>query len=115
VTTRGISISETKGLPPRPGGEGLGWVGHHAGGPDPFARLVQLWREHEHLLARLRRCGAERSRARAYLARPGCNVLLARAALERARTKYSGVLLLLRANRLEVLRLLGGPEAPAAG
>lgn len=72
-----------------------------AGQPDAFGRLVGLLRDNERLVGELRILGDRMLRARAYRAEPGCNVALADAHINRLRAKHSGVLALLRANRIE--------------
>jgi hypothetical protein len=73
--------------------------------PDAFERLVRLLKDNERLVGELRSLGDRLMRARAYRAEPGCNVALAEAHINRLRAKHSGVLALLRANRIEAHEL----------
>lgn len=75
---------------------------------NPLERLVQLMQSNDRLMAEL---GASRERivqARAYLDQPGCNAGFGVTYLERCRSKHSGILAQLRANRIEALGLLDG-------
>jgi hypothetical protein len=81
--------------------------------PDDFGRLVWLARSNQQLFGLLHTLSDRLHGVRAYLAGAGCNVSLGRAYYQYWRTRHSGVLLLLRANRLEARRLLArlDPEA----
>lgn len=79
-------------------GDGQGSTAARAGG---FERLVRLLKDNERLVGELQGLGGRLARARAYRAEPGCNVPLAEAHINRLRAKHSGVLALLRANRIE--------------
>ena len=68
--------------------------------PNIFERLVGIMRENERLLLDLKAMTQKCQAARAYLAAPDCNVTLALANLNRLREKRSGLLAVLRANRL---------------
>jgi hypothetical protein len=81
--------------------------------PDDFGRLVWLARSNQQLFGLLHALSDRLHGVRAYLAGAGCNARLGRAYYQHWRTRHSGVLLLLRANRLEARRLLArlDPEA----
>jgi hypothetical protein len=74
---------------------------------------VEIVRSNERLTGRLHAVSRRLRAARAYLAQDGCNSRLGQAYDRYWRTRYSGVLLLLKANRLEAHLLLGriDPEA----
>ncbi|HWE35902.1 MAG TPA: hypothetical protein VG406_04960 [Isosphaeraceae bacterium] len=80
-------------------------TGGAAARPDAFERLVRLLKDNERLVGELKDLGDKLLRARAYRADPGCNVALAEAHINRLRAKHSGVLALLRANRIEAHEL----------
>jgi hypothetical protein len=75
--------------------------------PNGFARLVRLMQSNERLFAEQRALAVklQLQRARAYLADPNANPSLERANLRHLKTKYSGILALLRANRREAQAL----------
>jgi hypothetical protein len=75
--------------------------------PNPLERLSQLVDANDQLMDELTTSRARIVSARAYLDRPGCNARFGSAHLERCRTRHSGVLAQLRANRIEALHLLG--------
>jgi hypothetical protein len=74
---------------------------------NPLERLAQLVHSNDRLMDELTTSRARIVSARSYLDRPGCNVQFGSAHLERCRTRHSGILAQLRANRIEALRLLG--------
>ena len=74
---------------------------------NPLERLAQLMNSNERLMDELAASRLRISDARAYLDVPGCNVRFGEAHLERCRTRHSGILAQLRANRIEALQLLG--------
>jgi hypothetical protein len=74
---------------------------------NPLERLSQLMNSNERLMDDLATSRLRISDARAYLDVPGCNVRFGEAHLERCRTRHSGILAQLRANRIEALQLLG--------
>ena len=74
---------------------------------NPLERLAQLVHSNDRLMDELTTSRARIVSARAYLDRPGCNVKFGSAHLERCRTRHSGILAQLRANRIEALHLLG--------
>ncbi len=81
---------------------------------NPLERLAQIMRSNDRLMDELA-VGRERvARARAYLDEPTCNARFGAAHLDRCRAKHAGVLAQLRANRIEALDLLAGPDSPAA-
>ncbi len=69
-------------------------------------RLAQIWLSNERALAELQTLRVKTTRARAYLASPGCNLLLGRTYLERLETLRRQRLAELRANRLAAWALL---------
>ena len=71
-----------------------------------FARLANLVRSNDRLMADLKALDARLADAKAYLARPDANVALGRAQLERVRASRSRVLAILRANRLAAREFL---------
>ena len=73
----------------------------------PLERLAQLVLANDRLMEDLASSRRRISRARAYQDEPGCNVRFGAAHLERCRSKHSGILAQLRANRIEALGLLG--------
>jgi hypothetical protein len=85
------------------------------GPPDDFGRLVGLVRSNEGLTERLGVVSRRLRIVRAYLAQDGCNLRLGQAYYLYWRTKHSGVLQQLRANRLEARRLLARIEIGAPG
>jgi len=82
---------------------------------NPFAKLVQILKWNECLLGDLQRWNGQLEEARDYLVRPGSNVVLGMATLERAKRRRSAVLCRLRANRIEADRILGGRQWRDAG
>ena len=74
---------------------------------DDFGRLIRIVESNERLFDGLRALTRRLEDARAYLAEPGCHRHLGQANLAYLKVKYSGVLALLRANRLEAQALLG--------
>jgi hypothetical protein len=76
-----------------------------------FALLVRLFRNNERLFAERQALLERLQRARVYLADPRSNPNLAKANLDHLKTKYSGVLALLRANRREAQALLARLES----
>ena len=74
---------------------------------NPLERLAQLVIANDRLMDELAVSRARIDAARLYLDRPDCNVGFGSAHLERCRTKHSGILAHLRANRIEALHLLG--------
>jgi hypothetical protein len=74
---------------------------------NPLEQLTQLMLSNDNLMDELTVSRAKIVSARSYLDRPGCNVGFGSAHLERCRSKHSGVLAQLRANRIEALHLLG--------
>jgi hypothetical protein len=74
---------------------------------NPLERLAQLMNSNERLMDELATSRLRVSDARAYLDVPGCNLRFGEAHLDRCRTRHSGILSQLRANRIEALRLLG--------
>jgi hypothetical protein len=87
--------------------------------PNDFARLVHLTQSHERLSAEQRALVVKLERARSYQADPCSHPNLARANLQHLKTKYSGILALLRANRHEAVALLSrlgsGPSGHGEG
>ena len=79
---------------------------------NPLERLAHLVRTNNALMDELTLSRARIVSAQAYLDRPGGNIPFGKAHLDRCRRKHSGVLALLRANRIESLRLLG--QCPSA-
>lgn len=80
---------------------------------NPLERLAQLVNANDRLMDELTTSRARIVSARAYLDRPGCNTRFGSAHLERCRTRHSGILAQLRANRIEALRLLGEKDSDA--
>ena len=76
-------------------------------GEDAFGRIVRLMKDNERLFADLGAIVARIEQARAYLAVPDCHLPLGLANLSRLKVKHSGLLALLRANRIEALDALG--------
>ncbi len=70
-------------------------------------RLAQLMISNDELMDELVTSRARIVAARTYLDKPACNLRFGLAHLERCRTKHSGILARLRANRIEALQLLG--------
>jgi hypothetical protein len=68
---------------------------------------VQILRSSERLLAALHSLEIQLGRTRVYLADPGCNRAVGDVRLSQLKAKHSGILALLRANRLEARQLLG--------
>lgn len=99
------------------GGIGIkGVIGIGAGTvPNPFERLVQIWRGNERLLGELRKLQPQVGRTMVYLSDPGCrNRTLGLAQLERLRARQAAALTQLRSNRAEARLLLGPVDtAPA--
>jgi len=81
---------------------------------DPFGRLVGIMKSNERLFADLRALEVKIGQAKSYLAAPDSHLPLALANLDRLKSKHSGLLALLRANRIEALVALGVAGAPAA-
>lgn len=81
---------------------------------DAFGRIVRLLKDNERLSADLKAIHSQIGQARAYLAAPDCHLPLALATLTRLKSKHSGLLALLRANRIEALRALANLEEKAA-
>ena len=69
-------------------------------------RLVVLFRDNERLIAALQTVSQRLHAVRGYVAEPDCNVGLGGAYYLYWRTRHSGVLTMLRANRLEGRRIL---------
>ncbi len=90
----------------------------HAGTPDegreadPFGRLVRLMKTNERLFADLKALDAKVGQAKSYLLAPDSHLPLALANLARLKSKHSGLLALLRANRIEALDALDEAGAP---
>jgi hypothetical protein len=80
---------------------------------NPLERLAQLVHSNDRLMDELTTSRARIVSARAYLDRPESNVKFGSAHLERCRTRHSGILAQLRANRIEALRLLGDGSSDA--
>jgi hypothetical protein len=76
-----------------------------------FALLVRLFQNNERLFAERQALLDRLQRARLYLADPHANLNLAKANLQHLKTKYSGILALLRANRREAQALLARLES----
>ena len=74
---------------------------------NPLERLAQLVVSNDRLMDELVTSRTRIVAARAYLDNPGCHARFGSAHLERCRTKHSGILAQLRANRIEALQLLG--------
>jgi len=74
---------------------------------NPLERLSQLMIANDRLMDELAVSRTKIVAARTYLDSPGCNPRFGSAHLERCRTKHSGILAQLRANRIEALHLLG--------
>ncbi len=74
---------------------------------NPLERLAQLVIANDRLMDELATSRARIVAARSYLDSPGCNARFGSAHLERCRSKHSGILAQLRANRIEALHLLG--------
>ncbi|CAN5602598.1 hypothetical protein BH23PLA1_BH23PLA1_14290 [soil metagenome] len=72
-----------------------------------FGRAVRLVQDNERLFAALHATTIQLRRARIYLADPTSNPTLAKLHLDRIRTRRSGILAQLRANRIEAQDLLG--------
>ena len=75
--------------------------------PNPLERLAQLVIANDRLMDELAASRARIVAARVYLDSPECNPRFGSAHLERCRSKHSGILAQLRANRIEALHLLG--------
>ncbi len=75
--------------------------------PNPLERLTQLVQANDQLLEDLATSRTRIVAALVYLDDPGCNARFGSAHLERCRTRHSGILAQLRANRVEALHLLG--------
>lgn len=74
--------------------------------PGPFHRLVQIYRENERLLGELDTVRSRTRDALTYRSRSGGTAVLADARLAQLRAKRSGLLALLRSNRIEALDIL---------
>jgi hypothetical protein len=74
---------------------------------NPLERLAQLVIANDRLMDELAASRARIVAARVYLDSPDCNPRFGSAHLERCRSKHSGILAQLRANRIEALHLLG--------
>ncbi len=83
--------------------------------PSAFGRLVKIMQSNERLISELRALATRLERARAYLTELGCHRNLATANLAHLKAKYSGVLALLRANRLEARELFGRLNSEPGG
>ena len=93
------------------GGGGRGGLEPEAG--DLFGRIVAIMKQNERLIADLDGTREQAAEAFQYLEKPGANRGLARAQIGRLRSKRSGLLAMLRANRIEALSILGHLEAAA--
>jgi hypothetical protein len=88
------------------------WVGRveatrgRATGPNPFERLVEIMRQNEQLLERLKVLGTRLQRARDYANDPESNPSLATTLVAHARTRYAEVVAQVRANRVESIAIL---------
>ncbi len=80
---------------------------------NPLERLAQLVIANDRLMEELATSRARIAAARVYLDSSDCNVGFGSAHLERCRSKHSGILAQLRANRIEALHLLGEGDSPA--
>jgi hypothetical protein len=78
-----------------------------------FDRMVKLLRSNEQLFGKLEDVSRRLDEVRSYLAEDDCNVTLARECHRYWRTRHSGVLTQLRANRVEARRLLRRLDAGA--
>ncbi len=76
-------------------------------------RMVVLLRSNEHLFGALEGVSKRLHEVRTYLAQDDCNVSLGRECYRYWRTRHSGVLTQLRANRLEARRVLARLDAAA--
>jgi hypothetical protein len=79
----------------------------------PFGQVVALYQSNSYLLSQLKSVRGHLSRAREYLASPGCNAALGRAHVLRLRARHSAALALLRANRHQARRLLARTGDPS--
>ena len=79
---------------------------------NPLERLAQLVHSNDRLMDELTVSRGRIVAARTYLDRPGCHARFGSAHLERCRTKHTGILAQLRANRIESLHLLGHAGSP---
>ncbi len=77
-----------------------------AAGSNDFERMVRLLKSNESLFEELRALRRRIQGVRAYLADPSGNPAVGRAFYTRLRAKHSGVLALLRANRIEAQQIL---------
>jgi hypothetical protein len=81
--------------------------------PNPLERLTQIVQSNDHLLGELQKFRGKVNCARAYLDDPRCNIVLGTVSLNWARTKHTGVLAQLRANRIEANHILGNSASSA--
>ena len=81
------------------------------GPPDHFGRIVALMKSNERLLKALAATRSQAAEAFAYLESPGGNRALGEARLDQLRAKRSGLLSLLRSNRLEAHAIRGRQAA----
>lgn len=77
---------------------------------NPLERLSQLMLSNERLMDELATSRVRIADARAYLDGPDARPRFGEAHLDRCRSKHSGILAQLRANRIEALHLLGEGE-----
>ena len=78
---------------------------------DLLGTLKALYASNEYLFVKLESLRRQVDSARAYLSQPGNNPLLGEALLSRLRSKHTGTLTLLRANRCQARELCGRIEA----
>lgn len=81
-------------------------------GPSVFGRLVGLVKENERLFAAQRLTRERMIEARLYQVSPQNNPILAAAVVQRLRERHSGLLAMLRSNRIEARNLLINLERP---
>jgi hypothetical protein len=74
--------------------------------PNDFESLARVVRSNERLFEELGALGVNLGRARAYLTEPVCHRHLADANVSHLKTRRSGILALMRANRLEAWEIL---------
>jgi len=105
------SVASMQRPPKGCGGMGVGACGRSRGegAPDAFGELVGLWRRGEAIEAELREVRRRLDEAVAYLARPGSNLALAAAYLDRLRRRQRDLRARLRSQRAEAWRP-GGPS-----
>ncbi len=80
-----------------------------------FERMVALLRSNERLFGTLDGVSQRLHEVRTYLAQDDCNVSLGRECYRYWRSRHSGVLTQLRANRLEARRVLRRLDATSLG